>query len=78
MIGPAVCADRDRVTAVVVGTIDRQAANARLAHLGEGDLGWASVGEHALLKRSVRRRATLADRSRGERIRAPAGRGEAT
>jgi hypothetical protein len=43
IIGPWVAADRDQVRALIVGTIDEDAAHPHVAHLGEGDLGRALV-----------------------------------
>jgi hypothetical protein len=37
IIRPSVATDRDVVAAFVIGAIDQQPANARLAHFGEGD-----------------------------------------
>jgi len=38
MIRPLVCADRDRMTAMIVGKIKQDTAHARGAHFAEGDL----------------------------------------
>ena len=53
VIGPLVCADRDRVAAMMVRAIDQDSAHASGAHLGEGDLLWAGEGGHAPLKRRI-------------------------
>jgi hypothetical protein len=37
----------------VVGAIDQETANARCAHLGEGDLLLAAEGGHTPLKRAM-------------------------
>src|ERR1700730_16995744 len=42
MIRPLIRADRDRVAALVVRAVDQEAAQAGVAHLGEGDLLRAS------------------------------------
>jgi hypothetical protein len=39
VIGPLICAGRDRVAAMMVGAIDQDAADASVAHLIEGDRG---------------------------------------
>jgi hypothetical protein len=38
VIRPSVCADRGRMTAMIVRAIDQETAHAASAHLGEGDL----------------------------------------
>jgi hypothetical protein len=48
VIGPLVCADRDRVAALVIRAIDKDAAHAALAHLSEGDFLRAGESGHAL------------------------------
>ena len=43
VIRPLVCADRSRMAAMIIGTINQETADARRAHFGEGDLldrGW--------------------------------------
>jgi len=43
VIWPLLCADRDRVAAMIVRAIDQHAAYATVAHLGNGDL-FGAVG----------------------------------
>ena len=38
VIGPLIAADRDRVAAAVVGSIDQEPAHAHVAHVAERDL----------------------------------------
>ena len=38
VIGPRICADRNRVAALVIRTIDQETAHAHVAHVGQGDL----------------------------------------
>ena len=47
VIRPSVCADRDRVAALMVRAVDEDAANASVAHLSEGDLLRAGNGGHS-------------------------------
>src|ERR1700730_15058572 len=51
VIWPSVAADRRPVAAFVVRAIDQETANARGAHLSEGDLLLAGEFWHATLKR---------------------------
>jgi hypothetical protein len=44
VVGPAICADRGRVAAMVVRAIDEDAAHASIAHFSEGNL-LRSVGQ---------------------------------
>src|SRR5271167_1834790 len=53
VIRPSVCADRDRVAALVIRAINQDPADAGVAHLSEGDLLRAGDGGHALLKRAL-------------------------
>src|SRR5271168_3590250 len=53
VIWPLLCADRDRVAALVIRAINQDAAHARVAHLSKGDLLWSADGGHALLKRGL-------------------------
>ena len=50
VIGPSVCADRDRMTAAVVCAVNQQAAHAGRAHFRECD--FLRADGHAPLKRS--------------------------
>jgi hypothetical protein len=51
VIRPSIAADRCVVTAMIIGTIDQEAANASGAHFCEGDFLRAGEGGHAPLKR---------------------------
>ena len=46
VIRPCVRTDRDRMAALVILTVDKHAADAGAAHLGEGDLLRAGEGGH--------------------------------
>jgi hypothetical protein len=48
VVRPPIRADRNRVAALVVRAIDQDAAHARVAHFGKGDLCWAD--SHAPIK----------------------------
>ena len=49
IIGPSVSADRGRMAALVILTVDKQTAHAGVAHLSEGDLlRAAGEGGHPL------------------------------
>jgi hypothetical protein len=52
VIRPLIAADRGRMAAAIMRAIDQNAANARCAHLSEGDLLRAGEGGHAPLKRT--------------------------
>lgn len=71
LIGPLVRADRDRVAAVEVLTIDQDAAHARRAHLSEGDLLRAGNGGHAAPDRTAGRFFSLRQNSRGSEVGTP-------
>jgi hypothetical protein len=46
-VGPSLGANLGRMAALVILTVDKHAADAGVAHLGEGDLPRAGEGRHA-------------------------------
>src|SRR6202022_4441405 len=65
VIRPPVAADGDPVAALVIRAINQQTANARSAHLSEGDLLLAGAFGHAPLKRAMTWRASRVGRAFG-------------
>jgi hypothetical protein len=68
VIPPSIAADRCRMAALEIRAIDQPAANARGAHLGEGDLLWAGTDAHSPLKRGPSGQANRWIRCEGSRV----------